>query len=318
MIKDLEKRVIVTGGAGFLGGAVCAALHRTGITDVFVPRQRDYDLTTAEACRRLYRDAFDGQPAHWVIHLAAEVGGIGANQAQPGRFFYANMAMALHLIEEFRLTGWHEQDAKFVQAGTVCSYPARTAVPFHEEQLWDGYPEQTNAPYGVAKRAAWQMLDAYCTQYGMQSVYVIPTNLYGPWDNFDPATSHVIPALIRKCCGGLARDDETIVAWGTGEASREFLYVDDAAEGIVRAAEAMIDPAPVNLGTGDEIRICDLAALIAELTGFRGNIEWDPARPDGQLRRRLDVGRAWDMFGWRSTVGLRDGLLRTIDWYRSR
>jgi GDP-L-fucose synthase len=302
-------RVVVTGGAGFLGRAVVALLRDRGVTDVFIPRRSVYDLTHESDVKRLYDDS---RP-DLVLHLAAEVGGIGANQANPGRYFYANMAMALHLIEEARRRGIR----KFVQVGTICAYPKYTPVPFHEEDLWEGYPEETNAPYGIAKKAALVMLDAYHRQYGLASSYLLPVNLYGPWDNFDPRTSHVIPALIRKCLEAIEQDASTIECWGTGSASREFLFVTDAAEGVVRAAERLNEPVPINLGTGHEITMRDLAEEIVRLTGFKGGILWDRSRPDGQPRRCLDTSRARDRLGWTPMVGLREGLSRTIEWYRS-
>jgi len=319
-----SKRVIVTGGAGFLGRQVCRVLRERGVRDehLFVPRRRESDLTREPDCARLYRDAFPGRKANVVIHLAAEVGGIGANRRSPGRYFFANMAMALHLIEQARLDGFVEREhgggagGRFVQVGTICAYPKFTPVPFREDDLWNGYPEETNAPYGVAKKAAWQMLDAYRNQYGLASAYVLPVNLYGPHDNFDLESSHVIPALIRKCVEAQARGEDKIVCWGTGAASREFLYVDDAAEGIVRAAEVMTEPTPINLGAGFEITIKDLVALIVRLTGFRGRVEWDASKPDGQPRRCLDTSRAAALLGWRARVGFEEGLKRTIEWYR--
>lgn len=312
-------RVIVTGGSGFLGGVVCDRLRARGVSDdrLFVPRRRDYDLTEHDAAKRLYKEAFDGAKADLVLHLAAEVGGIGANMKSPGRYFYANMAMAMHLIEQARLDGFCERGAKFVQVGTICAYPKFTPVPFREEELWNGYPEETNAPYGVAKKAAWQMLDAYRLQYAMRSAYVLPVNLYGPNDNFDLESSHVIPALIRKCVEAQERGDDHIVCWGTGSASREFLYVDDAAEGILAAAEIKDDPEPINLGAGFEITIKDLVELIVRLTGFEGEIRWDTTKPDGQPRRCLDTQRAADRLHWRAKVGFEEGLKRTIDWFRA-
>jgi GDP-L-fucose synthase len=303
-----EHRILVTGGAGFLGRAVVDTLRAHGATDVFVPRRRDYDLTVESDVVRLYRDA----KPDVVIHLAAEVGGIGANQANPGRYFFANMAMALHLIEQGRIAGIR----KFVQAGTICAYPKFTPVPFREEHLWDGYPEETNAPYGVAKKAAQVMLDGYRRQYGMASSYLLPVNLFGPWDNFDLGTSHVIPALVRRCLEASEAGASHITCWGTGSASREFLYVEDCAEGIVLAAERIDDPFPINLGTGREILIRDLVALIAQLTGFMGEIRWDASKPDGQPRRCLDTARAGKALGWRAEVSLEEGLARTIAWYR--
>lgn len=314
-----KARVIVTGGAGFLGKRVLDGLRRRGVSDdrLFVPRRKDFDLTEKDAVTRLYRECFGGKKADVVVHLAAEVGGIGANRANPGRYFYANMAMALHLIEQGRLDGLVDRGGKFVQVGTICAYPKFTPVPFREEELWNGYPEETNAPYGVAKKAAWQMLDAYKLQYNMRSAYVLPVNLYGPEDNFDLHSSHVIPALIRKCVEAQQRGEDKIVCWGTGSASREFLYSDDAAEGILRAAEVMNDPTPINLGASFEITIKDLVELIVRLTGFKGRIEWDATKPDGQPRRCLSTDRAQKLLGWKAQVGFEEGLTRTIAWYRA-
>lgn len=313
-----NTRVIVTGGAGFLGRCVVEKLLARGVPkdNIFIPRRKDFDLTQQADVARLYRTAFKHFPPDLVIHLAAEVGGIGANQKNPGRYFFANMAMALHLIEQFRMEGLCSRGAKFVQVGTICAYPKFTPVPFREEELWNGYPEETNAPYGVAKKAAWQMLDAYKLQYGMKSSYVLPVNLYGPWDNFDLFSSHVIPALIRKAIEAQERGDKEIVCWGTGSASREFLYVDDAAEGTLRAAEVMDSPTPINLGAGFEIKIKDLVELIVKLVGFKGNIVWDTTKPDGQPRRQLSVDRAAQMLGWRAKVPFEEGLKRTIEWFR--
>jgi GDP-L-fucose synthase len=314
------KKVIVTGGAGFIGRQVVRVLKERGVreADLFVPRRKDFDLTSEGAVKRLYETAFGGTGrTDVVIHLAAEVGGIGANRANPGRYFFANMAMALHLIELARVDGMVERGGKFIQVGTICAYPKFTPVPFREEELWNGYPEETNAPYGVAKKAAWQMLDAYKLQYGMKSSYVLPVNLYGPHDNFDLNSSHVIPALIRKCIEAQNRGDHKIVCWGTGTASREFLYSDDAADGIVRAAEVMNDPEPINLGASFEITIKNLVELIVRLTGFKGRIEWDATKPDGQPRRCLDTSRAQKLLGWKARVGFEEGLKRTIEWYRA-
>ena len=309
------KRVLVTGGAGFLGQVLCAKLRDRGVTEITIPRSREYDLTTEAACRRLYDDA---RP-QVVLHLAAEVGGIGANRDNPGRYFFANMAMALHLIELAR----ERSIEKFVQTGTICAYPKHTPVPFHEDNLWTGYPEETNAPYGIAKKAAMVMLDGYYRQYGLKSAYVLPVNLYGPNDNFNLHTSHVIPALIRKCVEAIDEGRDTIECWGTGSASREFLYVDDAAEGIIRAAEEMDEPIPLNLGAGFEITIKDLVELIARLTGFattpeeaQRKIVWDHTKPDGQPRRSLDTRRAKALLEWEAKMGFEDGLARTIAWFR--
>ncbi len=299
----------MTGGAGFLGQAVCERLRALGAGQVIVPRRAQYDLTTEHAAERLYTD-FKPQV---VMHLAAEVGGIGANMANPGRYFFANMAMALHLIEGARRHGLE----RFVQTGTICAYPKFTPVPFREEDLWNGYPEETNAPYGVAKKAALVMLDAYRRQYGLKSAYLLPVNLYGPRDNFDLQSSHVIPALIRKCVEARRAGASHITCWGTGAASREFLFVDDAADGLVRAAEVMDDPTPINLGTGMEITIRDLVTMIAKLCGFQGEIRWDATRPDGQPRRCLDTARAERLLGWKARVGFEDGLRRTIEWFEA-
>lgn len=310
MLDLRQQRICVTGGAGFLGRAVCAALRARGLKDeqVFVPRRRDYDLTQESHAARLYADARPDV----VLHLAAEVGGIGANQATPGRFCFANLAMGLHLIEHARRMGLR----KFVMVGTVCAYPKFTPVPFREEDLWNGYPEETNAPYGVAKKTLFVLLDAYRRQYGLQSAVVLPANLYGPADNFDLQSSHVIPALIRKAEEARMAGQDRITCWGTGGVSREFLYVDDAAEGIVRAAERMDEPTPINLGTGREITIRALAELICRLCDFKGRIEWDPSKPDGQPRRCLDTSRASQLLDWQAGTSFEDGLSRTIEWYR--
>ena len=304
-----SQRIVVTGGAGFLGRAVLDRLRARGCRDIVVPRRAAFDLTREADVVRLYQDTRPDV----VIHLAAEVGGIGANMANPGRYFFANMAMALHLIEQARI----QRLRKFVQVGTICAYPKFTPVPFREDDLWNGYPEETNAPYGVAKKAAMVMLDGYQRQYGLASAYVLPVNLYGPHDNFDLETSHVIPALIRKCVTAIDSGAAFIECWGTGKVSREFLYVDDAGEGVVRAAETMEEPVPVNLGTGMEITIKDLVELIARLSGFTGEIRWNPAKPDGQPRRCLDTSRAKALLGWQAAVGFEEGLRRTIQWWRS-
>ncbi|MFO7955947.1 MAG: GDP-L-fucose synthase [Candidatus Brocadiia bacterium] len=303
-----DRSVVVTGGAGFLGSFVVEELQRRGAGDVFVPRSADYDLRREDAIRRMYEDA---RP-EVLIHLAATVGGIGANRRNPGRFFYDNAIMGIQLIELAR----RYQVQKLVLIGTVCSYPKFTPVPFSEEDLWNGYPEETNAPYGLAKKMLLVQAQAYREQYGLNAIYLIPVNLYGPRDDFDPATSHVIPAIIRKCIEARRRGEEQITAWGTGTPTREFLYVEDAARGIVLAAERYDKPEPVNLGSGREISIRDLVELIAELTGFEGSIEWDTSRPDGQPRRRLDTSRAQREFGFEATTDFREGLERAIAWCR--
>jgi GDP-L-fucose synthase len=302
-----NARVMVTGGGGFLGKAVVQRLKAAGVDDVFVPRSKDYDLRTTEGVG----DALaDGEP-NVVIHLAAVVGGIGANRENPGRFFYENAAMGIELMEQSRTTGV----AKFVQIGTVCSYPKFTPVPFREDDLWNGYPEETNAPYGLAKKMLLVQGQAYRQQYGFDVIHLIPVNLYGPGDNFDPASSHVIPALIKKCVDARERGEDHIDVWGTGSASREFLYVEDAAEGIVLATERYDDPEPVNLGVGREITIRDLVTLIVQLTGFQGEIRWDPSKPDGQPRRALDTSRARERFGFVARTSFEDGLRATVRWY---
>lgn len=316
MLEMARQRICVTGGSGFLGRFVCAALRRRGVDEghLFVPRRRDFDLTRHDHVQRLYEVA---RP-NLVIHLAAEVGGIGANRKHPGRFFFANMAMGMHLIEQARICSIR----KFVHTGTVCAYPKLSPVPFKESDLWNGYPEETNAPYGVAKKALFVMLDAYQREYGLPSAVVVPVNLYGPFDNFDLESSHVIPALIRKCQDAAHRrqagDDGSLVCWGTGSASREFLYVEDAAEAIVRAAERIETPDPINLGTGREITIRDLVQKIADLIDFTGPIEWDATRPDGQPRRCLDTARARKLLGWSADTELVEGLRRTIEWWSSQ
>ena len=300
--------VLVTGGAGFLGTHVVDRLRAKGL-DPFVPRRTDYDLTVAADTERLFADA---RP-ELVLHLAAEVGGIGANQANPGRYWYANLMMGAHVLEQSRLHGV----GKVVIAGTICAYPKFAPIPFREEDLWAGYPEETNAPYGIAKKTLLVGAQGYREQYGTNAVFLLPVNLYGPRDNSNLETSHVIPALIRKMLEARDRGEPNIVLWGDGSPTREFLYVDDCAEGIVLAAERYDGPEPVNLGTGNEISICDLAALIAELTGYDGEIVWDTDKPNGQPRRRLDVSRAEALFGFRASTPLREGLERTIAWYTS-
>jgi len=302
------KRVLVTGGAGFLGEPVVRRLRESGAAEIVVPRRAEHDLTDAAQTAGLIESA---EP-DIVIHLAAEVGGIGANRDNPGRFFFANMAMGLNVIESARAMGV----AKVVQVGTVCSYPKHTPVPFREADLWEGYPEETNAPYGVAKKALLVMLQGYREQYGLNGVYLMPVNLYGPRDNFDLHSSHVIPALIRKMEQARAEGAETVDCWGTGSASREFLYVEDCAEAIVLATERYDGADPVNLGSGREITIRELAELIARLVGFEGELRWDTSKPDGQPRRSLDTERAAEAFGFRASTSFQDGLRTTIDWFR--
>jgi GDP-L-fucose synthase len=302
------KRVLVTGGAGFLGAPVCRLLNDRGAEEVIVPRRAEFDLTDASAVAALFEQA---QP-DVVLHLAAEVGGIGANRDNPGRFFFANMAMGLHMVERARLHGVQ----KFVQIGTVCSYPKFTPVPFSEASLWDGYPEETNAPYGVAKKALLVMLAAYREQYDFPGIFLMPTNLYGPGDNFDPQSSHVIPALIRKCEEARLAGEPAITCWGTGSASREFLYVDDCAEAIVAATERYESPEPVNIGVGREITIRELVELITRVAGFTGEIRWDTSKPDGQPRRVLDTTRATEEIGWHAHTSFEDGLRTAVDWFR--
>jgi GDP-L-fucose synthase len=298
---------MVTGGAGFLGSVVIRELHAAGATEIFVPRFEDYDLRTLADIDRALAD---GRP-DLVIHLAAVVGGIGANREYPGRFFYDNAIMGIQLIEQARLAGV----AKFLTVGTVCAYPKFTPVPFREDDLWNGYPEETNAPYGLAKKMLLVQSQAYRDQYGFNAIYLIPVNLYGPGDNFDPASSHVIPALIKKCVDAREHGDAFIDAWGTGSASREFLYVDDAARGIVLAAERYDGRDPVNLGVGREITIRELVELIARLTRFEGETRWNGSKPDGQPRRALDTSRARESFGFVAGTSFEDGLRRTVEWY---
>jgi GDP-L-fucose synthase len=300
---------VVTGGAGFLGSHVVEVLAERGYRDVVIVRRRDYDLAAETDVERLYRDL---RPAA-VVHLAGEVGGIGANLASPGRFFHSNLAMGLHLIEHAR----RNNVRKFVQVGTICAYPKFTPVPFREDDLWNGYPEETNAPYGIAKKALLVMCQAYRRQYGLNAVYLLPVNLYGPRDNFDPASSHVIPALIRKCVEAVERGEDRIVCWGSGRASREFLYVADCAEALVLAMEKYDSPDPLNVGTGCEITIRELTERIARLAGFAGEIAWDAGKPDGQPRRQLDVSRIRKVLGWQARTEFEEGLRRTVEWYRA-
>ena len=302
------NRVVVTGGAGFLGSYVVAKLRARGCDSIFVPRQSDYDLVRIEDVRRLYDDA---QP-DLVIHLAAIVGGIGANRKNPGRYFYDNLMMGVQLMEEARLRGVK----KFVATGTICAYPKFTPVPFKEDDLWNGYPEETNAPYGLAKKMMLVQSQSYREQYGFNSIFLLPVNLYGPRDNFDLESSHVIPALIRKCVEAVRSGADEIVCWGTGSATREFLHADDCAEGILLATERYDKSDPVNLGAGFEISIKDLTEKICDLTGFRGRIVWDATKPDGQPRRCLDTTRAEREFGFRARIGFDEGLRQTIEWYK--
>lgn len=304
-----DKRIMVTGGGGFLGRQVVEQIESRGASAVFVPRKADYDLTRLEDVRRALTA---GEP-QIVIHLAAKVGGIGINREKPGEFFYDNLLMGVQLMEQARLAGVE----KFVSIGTVCAYPKMCPVPFKEDDLWDGYPEETNAPYGLAKKMLLVQGQAYRQQYGFNAIYLLPVNLYGPGDNFDPASSHVIPALIKKCIDAQTAGQRSIQAWGSGRASREFLFVRDAAAGIALAAESYDDPAPVNLGSGAEMTIKELMTMIAELTGFTGTIEWDPSQPDGQPRRCLDVERAQRAFGFSAQTPFRQGLVETIEWYRA-
>jgi GDP-L-fucose synthase len=303
------RRVVVTGGAGFLGSRVVERLKASG-ADVFVPRSKEYNLVDGDAVRRLFRDA---RP-ETVIHAAAVVGGIGANRENPGRFFYENLMMGAQTMEQSRLSGVK----KFVAVGTICAYPKFTPVPFKEEDLWTGYPEETNAPYGLAKKMLLVQSQAYRQQYGFNSIFLLPVNLYGPGDNFDPASSHVIPALIRKVVEARKAGGDEIEVWGTGRATREFLYVDDCADAIVLAAERYEGADPVNLGAGFEISIKDLAELIVKLAGFKGRLRWDATKPDGQPRRCLDTSRASKEFGFKAKTSFEDGLKRTIEWYRSK
>jgi len=304
-----SDRILITGGAGFLGSFVSEKLKALGYDELIIPRRREYDLTRQDVVEKLYKDF---KPAV-VLHLAAEVGGIGANRDNPGRYFYANAAMGLHLIEGARINGVK----KFVQVGTICAYPNLTPVPFREENLWNGYPEVTNAPYGVAKKSLLTMAQAYREQYGLNAVYLLPVNLYGPRDNFDLHSSHVIPALVRKYIEAQERGDKEVVAWGTGAASREFLYAEDCAEGLVLAMEKYDSPEPVNLGNGREITIRQLTEIIASLVGFEGKIVWDKTKPDGQPRRCLDTSRAKEAFGFVARTPFEEGLRKTIEWYRA-
>jgi GDP-L-fucose synthase len=302
-----KRRVVVSGGHGFLGSFVVEKLRAAGCREIRVPRSREYDLREKSEALRLYKDA---RPDVF-IHLAAVVGGIGANRENPGRFFYDNAAMGMHVIEAARIVGLE----KFVCAGTICSYPKFTPVPFKEEDFWNGYPDETNAPYGLAKKMLLVQLQAYRQEYNLNGIYLTPVNLYGPRDNFDLQTSHVIPGLIRKFVEAKRTGAPSVTAWGTGQATREFLYVEDAADGILLAAERYNKPEPVNLGAGEEISVRDLAELIRRQVGYTGKIEWDKTKPDGQPRRKLDTTRAQNEFGWHAVMPFDQGLKRTIEWF---
>lgn len=301
------KKVVVTGGAGFLGSCVVEKLRQRGCQDIFIPRSKDYDLRQLLAIIRLFEET---QP-HIIIHLAAQVGGIGANREKPGEFFYNNLIMGIQLMEQARLFGVE----KFVAIGTICAYPKFTPVPFKEENLWNGYPEETNAPYGLAKKMLLVQSQAYRQQYGFNSIFLLPVNLYGPGDNFDPTSSHVIPALIKKCVDAVEKGKNEIVCWGDGSPTREFLYVEDAAEGILLATERYNKSEPVNLGAGFEISVRNLAGLVARHTGFKGKILWDTTMPNGQPERRLDTSKAESEFGFKARTDFEGGLKKTIEWY---
>jgi GDP-L-fucose synthase len=302
-----DRRIVVTGGAGFLGGYIIEGLQKRGCKNILVPKIEDYNLINLPDVIRMY----DDMKPDIVIHLAAVVGGIGANRQHPGKFFYENLMMGVQLIEQARLRNL----GKLVAIGTVCAYPKFTPVPFKEDDLWNGYPEETNAPYGLAKKMLLVQCQSYRTEYGFNSIFLVPVNLYGPGDNFNPDSSHVIPALIKKCVEAIDAGDDHIVCWGTGKVSREFIYVGDAAEGILLATERYNGPQPVNIGAGFEITIKDLVEKIVKLTGFKGQIRWDSSKPDGQPRRWLDVSRAKQLFGFEAQMTFDKGLKRTIDWF---
>ncbi len=301
-------RIVVTGGAGFLGSYILEGLAQRGAKQVFVPYIEDYDLTSLSEIKRMYDDM---QP-DIVIHLAAVVGGIGANREHPGEFFYKNLIMGVQLIEEGRL----REIEKFVAIGTVCAYPKFTPVPFKEDDIWNGYPEETNAPYGLAKKMLLVQSQAYRQEYGFNSIFLLPVNLYGPRDNFDPESSHVIPALIKKCVDAIDNGEDHITVWGTGKVSREFIYAEDAAEGILLATEKYNEPEPVNIGSGLELTIKDLIKKIVDYTSFKGEVTWDKSQPDGQSHRRLDTTRAFEKFSFRAKTDFDEGLRRTVEWYR--
>lgn len=305
-----DKRVCVTGGAGFLGSFVTARLHERGAKEVFIPTIEKYDLVQLDSIRQM----LDDSNPNIIIHLAAQVGGIGANREHPAEFFYSNLMMGVQLIHE----AWLRGVEKFVALGTICAYPKFTPIPFKEENLWDGYPEETNAPYGLAKKMLLVQSQAYRQQYGFNSIFIMPVNLYGPRDNFKPESSHVIPALIKKCVEAVESGADSIEVWGDGTPTREFLYVEDAAEGILLATEKYDSPEPINLGSGMEISIKHLVELIAHLTGFKGRIIWDTSKPNGQPRRRLDVTRAEQAFGFIAGTSFEEGLKKTIEWYRGQ
>jgi len=305
-----NKRICVTGGAGFLGFFVLEALKQRGASDIFVPHIEEYDLVNSQDIQRM----LDVSRPDILIHLAALAGGIGANRARPADFFYINLMMGMQLMHE----AWKRNVSKFIAIGTVCAYPKFTPVPFREENLWEGYPEETNAPYGLAKKMLLVQSQAYREQYGFNAIYLLPVNLYGPRDNFDLQTSHVIPALIRKCIESQERGDKEVVLWGDGSPTREFLYARDAADGILTATEFYNGIEPVNIGSGQEISIKDLAEMVAHLTGFTGKVVWDTTKPNGQPRRALDTSRAADYFGWQARTPFEDGLCQTIAWYRQK
>jgi GDP-L-fucose synthase len=304
-----SRSVCVTGGAGFLGKVVVRKLHERGVKDVFIPNIEDYDLVKLTDINSMLSDA----KANMIIHLAAQVGGIGANREHPAEFFYNNLMMGVQLMHR----AWETGVEKFVAIGTICAYPKFTPVPFNENNLWDGYPEETNAPYGLAKKMLLVEAQSYRQQYGYNAIFLLPVNLYGPGDNFNPKSSHVIPALIRKCLEANDAGIKEIEVWGDGSPTREFLYVEDAAEGILMASEKYNGPEPINLGSGQEISIKDLVEMIAKLTGFKGNLKWDTSKPNGQPRRALDITRAQNYFGFRAKMGFEEGLKNTIEWYRS-
>jgi len=304
------KRILVTGGAGFLGNYVVKKLINRGCKDVFIPRSDEYNLTENPAVKKLYQDS---RP-EVVIHLAAKVGGIGITKEKPGEFFYDNLMMGVQMMEQGRLFGVE----KFVAVGSVCAYPKNILTPFREEDLWNGYPEETNAPYGIAKKMTLVQAQAYRQQYGFNAIYLLPVNLYGPGDNFDPNSSHVIPALIKKCVDAIGNKEREIVVWGTGEPTREYLYVEDCAEGIILATEKYNKPEPINIGSGFEISIRDLVNLIVNLTGFKGQITWDTSKPDGQPRRLFDTSKAEHEFGFKANINFQTGLKNTVDWYKEQ